>query len=1146
MNAVTATKLIGTVKVQPTTVRPGEPVFVQVCDSNGRPYTGTSGVRVTIEGVEAPARFCQFAVAGTVHLTVCATQGDLMETSVVTVQVTGEPRTFRRTLSGPALTAMPIIQLRQSLGSPYLAAFDLGTPESLLPSLAQKHTPAMTTNMANAGSAAGNAARIGPAVDLAKLSGNVNTPPGADQATSGVDLQSAVAKAFSSLPAATVTQVPATTLTNKNGTKVTGSGCFAQVPGGVEAKPVATSYRWDFGDGTAVTTQSPTVSHDFFPSIQAGKVAHSFDVTCTVEHDHLTVKRTLVLHSAYGLCRRLGTIVPHVNGDVFATNQQIAFSGSMIVHNIEAEAITLNQMACVALCNDSTEDLPAPQFTAMNNPVTIQGNSATGLGVYVPIAQLQQMSKMGQNVPGFMLQFTGTAADRKTPVRFSHTFRIPLTDSGLTSGTLPANSTAPNFDCTPALQAVSAIATDSKCGVSRPGCQMVDRATNTVAIALSADVHSPSTLAQVRCAVQAGLTSIATSMGIPAATQTTSGALATGAVQQDQACDGDAASAAARQLVCQLTDGNSTVVMQGSFRNALKGDVVLSPGGGAADQMISNLMRGFNPPQYHSNCGIMTQNFVEFTHCTSSADRLADNTTGIGGASGIQPDVLQFGWPGSITQTIDAAMNGEPRIDPNGKTYNVGAFTAEALGTMANGDFVLTPALVVKPVPENEGTVRPMLRQAANTARSKGGRVDLNGNLTQKPGCYYSLFAYTKPEISAGFANPAGTEAGWAQGLSPAVGSSFVWLCMKQNELPLVTSKPFGAPSDLSATAASQGARFGENTMDGLFYYPQAERQEAAQILNQMLENQVLQHEGFFRHIPLLSSDVASNIADQMMNMFAFNNPNMYGSSAWLAPGDANAVSPDNVTCWSMPAFGYAEPLQFLPSHTVNREMRMLDRATISGVVTLNGAPVNNANVTVDNGKSAVCNSNGQFELGNVPSGNCNLTAVAMVNGMRFSATLPVNLTGANLTVNIPLQPLPMDYRQMDLLYQFSCDHSDDNPFNTHGLQSAGPDQQSMKLGPGQVTNSCTCAFDYDGGGYFRIQYQMSAVLAEDLSIQMTVMGTMFDDANGSVQGERSITFNVPAGGQCAFELDLECEALGFHNGPSKFTGTATNNQEIS
>ena len=57
-------ELIGTIEVNPPTVRPGESVFVQVHDTNGHPYTHDAGVRITIQGVQAPARFYQFSTPG--------------------------------------------------------------------------------------------------------------------------------------------------------------------------------------------------------------------------------------------------------------------------------------------------------------------------------------------------------------------------------------------------------------------------------------------------------------------------------------------------------------------------------------------------------------------------------------------------------------------------------------------------------------------------------------------------------------------------------------------------------------------------------------------------------------------------------------------------------------------------------------------------------------------------------------------------------------------------------------------------------------------------------------------------------------------------------------------------------------------------
>ena len=119
----------------------------------------------------------------------------------------------------------------------------------------------------------------------------------------------------------------------------------------------------------------------------------------------------------------------------------------------------------------------------------------------------------------------------------------------------------------------------------------------------------------------------------------------------------------------------SRVLLPGSFQNALKGDVILSPGQDGADNMIGALLRSLSPSQYHSHSGLMTQNFFEITHCTAASQRLtaSDNLTGLGGAGGVKPDILQYAWPGTITQTIDAAINGERWNDPldaSGNTWS--------------------------------------------------------------------------------------------------------------------------------------------------------------------------------------------------------------------------------------------------------------------------------------------------------------------------------------------------------------------------------------------------------------------------------------------------------------------------------------------
>ena len=219
--------------------------------------------------------------------------------------------------------------------------------------------------------------------------------------------------------------------------------------------------------------------------------------------------------------------------------------------------------------------------------------------------------------------------------------------------------------------------------------------------------------------------------------------------------------------------------------------------------MIAALFAALSPPQHHGHSGIMTANFFEITHCTAAPDRITDNinTDGLGIATSLNPSMLQYAWPGSITQSIDDATNTRPFTDPGGTTYQLNSFNTDSIGD----GFEIIPPLVVKPLPQDEATTRPALSAAADTARSKGAQYDSNGRMIQPGGCYYSFFGYTSPQIAAGFTAPAPADAGWAQGLSPAVCSSFVWLSLKEQGVPLVTSHQFESLSDFSPVAVAGG-----------------------------------------------------------------------------------------------------------------------------------------------------------------------------------------------------------------------------------------------------------------------------------------------------------------------------------------------------
>jgi hypothetical protein len=1136
--------------VTPASVKPGESVLIQVFDPNGKPYGDGSGVQVSINGVHSGARYYQFATPGTRTFVVRATQGGVSDSKTVTVAVAGEPVAFRRVINAPEPAPppeLPMIQLAQSLGSPYAATFTLATPPGVRRLIAQQHSVLKPDTAASRSELVqiGKAPMVTP--ELARPVG-----PGA-------------------------VRIDPTTVVSPTGVTVTTGGVAHPVVGPpVVTPPAATSYKWDFGDGTTMVTQSPTAKHDYFPSIKADLIAHNFNVRCTIVHDNVTVTRTLTLYSAYGLCKQVGgkagTIVPHVTGDVYAKFQHVGFSAALILHNIEPQAITLQKMAFIPLADDPNAELPIPHFVAMQTPITIGASSSSGLGVYVSLAQLRAMSRLGASMPGIMVYYSGVAADGKTPVRFSRALRVSIEEASTASRT-PINNKP--WDFGGLLKAVTAQSSGVQ-AIAR-GAETVDPNTATVAIPLTANANEPDTYAKLQASVRAGLAQVATTIGAtnpigvpirpvtpilppivtpiltrPLTPARDPGPPAPGPVQEGQICDPDnisdqeAQTAAADHLVCQATSVVQTVEIPSAFQNALKGDAILSPGGDGGDQIIASLLRALDPPQFHSHSGIMSQNFFEITHCTAAAERMGDYTTGIGGAGGIQPNVLQYAWPGSITQDIDASTDGEDWIDPAGKTYNIGGFTPQALGITTNAHFIIVPPLVVKPLPENEEVARPLLRRAADTARSKGGKVDAHGNVQHYGGCYYSFYGYTKPEIAVGFSDGAPTDAGWAHGLSPAVCSSFVWLNMKQNNVQLVSAHQYTTPEDLSATSVVAGAAVGPGTLDGLFYYSQTERQNAAAVLNSIFANQILDKEGFFQYIPFVGSDIAQNIADQIMNMFAFNDPNMYGSNQWLTSGSANAISPDNITWWNTPIFGYAEPLQYLQKHTepytVSRWKRVITQGTIQGTVTLDGAPAHGARVWVYDGKETYTDANGNYTLANVPLGSYVLKGSAVENGLEFDAQQTINLTGESLTQNLQLHGLPAYFRTLECVYQITADHGDCNPFNAHGNQSAGPDMQQKNVGPGDITNTMHYNYAYNNGGYFNIDYSFHLVLARDLSVDVTLTATMNADGGGQ-QGQQTITFNVPKDGQYNFRLDIQTSGTCYHNGPAVFTGTATNKQ---
>lgn len=624
--------------------------------------------------------------------------------------------------------------------------------------------------------------------------------------------------------------------------------------------------------------------------------------------------------------------------------------------------------------------------------------------------------------------------------------------------------------------------------------------------------------------------------------------------------DADQATAKSENLACQLTTERTFYQIPGQFLNALMGDIILSPGADTSGQLIGALLRALKPPQYHSHSGLMTANFEQITHCTAAAERVAKHSETIGPIpTQLTARTLQYAWPGSITQSIDeATIGGTPWRDPEfpADTYSLVNFTPVDVDLLDGTTFVLVPPMVVKPLPENEGTARPQLRKAASIALNKGATVDQDGTQTKPAGCYYSFYGYSKPELAAGFADGAPPDAGWAAGLSPAVCSSFIWLSMKEAGLPLVTTNQYEVLSDFSTQAISEGAAVGSQTLDGLTFYSENERIAAGSVLYTEMVNQVTNAEGIFAGVPGLGATIASNIADQMCNMFAFGDPNMVGISDWQQPGDANAVSPDNLRFWNPSYFGYTEPLQYLGPHveeyTVSRWVQVQTFGTISGTVTLDGIPVVNAYVQLYAGMSAMTDAGGNYTLINVPTGPYNIKASVTQSGFYYSNGdygQPLNLTGPSLVFNIAFQITAADYRTLAFTgCNVSCDHGDGNPGHAHGIQTQSYPDQSITLAPNHLVNNCSYFYNYDDGSYFNVLYNVTASLASDLSANVEIEAILYPAGSNQPQSApTTFSINVPAESAVGFTISIETSGGAFvwswHNGPSTLTGSVSNFQ---
>ncbi|MEM9293820.1 MAG: hypothetical protein AAGD01_19235 [Acidobacteriota bacterium] len=421
-----------------------------------------------------------------------------------------------------------------------------------------------------------------------------------------------------------------------------------------------------------------------------------------------------------------------------------------------------------------------------------------------------------------------------------------------------------------------------------------------------------------------------------------------------------------------------TVYHEPQIFNAKRGDVLLSAGCG----MIGNLLRRVQPPQRFSHSGIMVVDRTRVRHSTAVEARYPEGS----GGDGIDQNLLQYGWPGIITEPIYQAYEGSYMMDPDfNQQWWVSSFNANQVH--CDGDETPTNPSIVKPpfdteamtVPGRAVEVRDALHQVADEAEQIQG--------------HYRFFAYSEADLVGRLNGPGGqapADGSWwdVEGrLEGTVCSQLVWSAASARGFTL--EDPTVEPGDRPhATTTNR---------NGLYLYSADERLAAGTWLYDEIYNQFYDQAGWFGR---LLTDAPDDGANQVVNCFAFDwcgdddgiswdgEENAKDSDRWRQdPGVGIAVSPDDISHWDLPTqgglYGLTETIAYRPGgyRPTYRWARSQGTGDLRVTVRWNGNSVGDASVVLDDQELQLLESAGQWvTFLSVPAGQHQVDAWANVD----------------------------------------------------------------------------------------------------------------------------------------------------------------------
>lgn len=465
-------------------------------------------------------------------------------------------------------------------------------------------------------------------------------------------------------------------------------------------------------------------------------------------------------------------------------------------------------------------------------------------------------------------------------------------------------------------------------------------------------------------------------------------------------------------ISCQATEEFTDY--QPYILNAKRGDLLLSSGCG----LIGDLLRALPERQQFSHSGIMVEDRTTVRHSTAAEGRYSVGA----GTDGLVPDTIQYGWPGTVTESIFEAYEGHWRVDPDNNSVSWFFQSFNRDSSQCEGDpNPIFPKVVKPPFDQEEiafsatgETVRAALNRVADEAEN------ING--------HYRFFAYSDADIVGrtswpGDRTPSGTSWAWTeQKLDGTVCSQLIWNAAQAAGITTLED-PVKEEGDKAhvATAAK----------NGLYEYSEIERLAAARWLYNKIYNQFYEVSGWWGR---LFTDAPDDGANQLVNCFGFDwcgeienfewdgESHPKDSDRWEQPGLGAAVSPDDLTHWDPPTAGGLYGLTETMIYRTGGYRPKYAWAPSAGTgslkvnVTFNSAPLNNVPVTLlgypQQTTSATANGSTLFEA--VEAGQQFVEAVmdVDVNGSMKEAkanSLVTILPGevAEITLNLQTPPLP-------------------------------------------------------------------------------------------------------------------------------------------